>query len=230
MVRYVLSLGLLCPGVIGCGASFDFVSPPVIYPSGDPIKRCVQRQQIVMAPARARWSTSKSTTSGKWIWTTTTRWSRPGKTFYRDRKRLSALDALAVVEDPHLERAYRAKVAGYASKRRSRRTIAAVLWTLGFSGLIAGTTVAFLGINTKEQGVISGKGKIMALAGAGGALLSGVGLILPGTFVLRSMAKYKRKEQIHSTILASPGLYPDFERAVARYNKRVLARCTASPR
>lgn len=210
---------IMVGSAVGCGVSFSFGAPPIRYSSLQEVDRCIFDNSI-----KLRAGSSNYTDSARFGNVLIIReLSGRGYTFYQGNRRLTAVQALGLLRDEDLARAYRRIWEPFATEGRG--WILGGWITLGAGGglaLIGGAIAANAHINRDVQHDNGAKRQFYAGLGLLGvaALAWGIApVVLRGGYRDRAIAESFR------TIFISSSYQSNLQAAVRNHNARVVQRC-----
>lgn len=206
----------------GCGVIFRFGAPPIHYPSRLQVDRCIFVNSLKLRPASSNYTDHAR--FGNLLIIRELRGQ--GYTFYRGTRRLTSVQALKLLGDEYLERAYRKIWTPYA--REGRRWVLGGWITIGVGGglaVVGAAIAASANINYDLDQNKAAKNRFYAGLGLLGAAVF-TGIIAP--IILRGGYRDEAIADSFKTIFISSSYQGNLETAVRRYNAKVAQRCRGS--
>ncbi len=201
--------------------SFQFEPAPPPPSTKNPVEACIAANSMVVASASGKWTESQNiTTSHSPQVTILWRIERSGLTFYVGDKRLTAQEAVNLLKDPRLTRAYTKNLQRH---KRKASTANAWAWGLSVPGWIM-TAVGFvvlIGLTTDDSDKVdkAGIATSITLLTVGSAVASG------GIIAAMRSARARRAYRVRRTIFVDTVLARPLKRALRAYNKRIIELC-----
>lgn len=223
----LLTLLVMVASAPGCGVSFSFGAPPIRYSSLQEVDRCVFDNSIKLRAASSNYTDSARFGNLLII----RELSGRGYTFYQGTRRLTAVQALKLLRDEDLRRAYRRIWEPFA--RESRGWLLGGWITFGAGGglaIIGSAIAANARINHDVQNDKTAQKQFYAGLGLLGVAALALGI---APVILRSGYKDRAIAESFRTVFISSSYQSNLQAALRRYNARVVQRCrgqlTTSP-